>query len=637
MNLEALYELRDRLEDSAIAGLGLLGEDFRLKRAVDKIEAYTNINPVFKQIYSMSLKLLEGGKDGSEAASQLLDTLALLDALLCTQGSLYTQDEKDSIVEIDTSLNSGEVFKQLPYSRLKPVIEAFSSQGGGRYAVISEAYKNEPEIFEDFRMKYWLIYALGDSYSEISQLAEEWLKKEDKSVCPLLKRGFDAKGKKEMARRVEIIASLAKNQENDFYRSLIEDDEASKEVREAAIYALGAEPENEEFLIGLVKTERGKCREAALSSLSCMEGEGAIKAWKQALSKKPEALSELLFNSTQSWVGELLAQAIKSRLEKLENYKNPIKEALDKEAAEEKKKDINALENLWCASRGKAVQEIAECALRAYRFIPETVNNVLKISLLMNPDEVFFSTAKRLFEQHKDACLENVFCADLLTLSANTVYERYEEYFNKSIVNNVIAFKHNETGILNSFLRLRYDEKRKCYILGNMNFYSYGQKLERVIFENLDIRWYDVLLNYKKVDKYKGDWIRYTNSYDEVIALLYNPEYEELKAKYGSYFYKRISQRQPTPEDIRMLKRCGWKDYRGILSSLNVSKNSRTATSYYVKSLLKELPLEPQELAAELDILLEKGKGVYTSYRAAWREWSEKLKSNYKIDDVLNL
>ena len=76
---------------------------------------------------------------------------------------------------------------------------------------------------------------------------------------------------------------------------------------------------------------------------------------------------------------------------------------------------------------------------------------------------------------------------------------------------------------------------------------------------------------------------------------------------------------------------------RGILSSLNVSKNSRTATSYYVKSLLKELPLEPQELAAELDILLEKGKGVYTSYRAAWREWSEKLKSNYKIDDVLNL
>ena len=170
-----------------------------------------------------------------------------------------------------------------------------------------------------------------------------------------------------------------------------------------------------------------------------------------------------------------------------------------------------------------------------------------------------------------------------------------------------------------------------------MNFYSYGQKLERVIFENLDIRWYDVLLNYKKIDKYKGDWIRYTNSYDEVIALLYNPEYEELKAKYGSYFYKRISQKQPTPEDIRMLKRCGWKDYRGILSSLNVSKNSRTATSYYVKSLLKELPLEPQELAAELDILLEKGKGVYTSYRAAWREWSEKLKSNYKIDDVLNL
>ena len=101
MNLEALYELRDRLEDSAIAGLGLLGEDFRLKRAVDKIEAYTNINPVFKQIYSMSLKLLEGSKNSSEAASQLLDTLALLDALLCTELVLWRME--DSAAGLDNS------------------------------------------------------------------------------------------------------------------------------------------------------------------------------------------------------------------------------------------------------------------------------------------------------------------------------------------------------------------------------------------------------------------------------------------------------------------------------------------------------------------------------------------------------
>ena len=33
MNLDAMYELRERLETAAVAGVGLIQEDFRLKRA----------------------------------------------------------------------------------------------------------------------------------------------------------------------------------------------------------------------------------------------------------------------------------------------------------------------------------------------------------------------------------------------------------------------------------------------------------------------------------------------------------------------------------------------------------------------------------------------------------------------------
>ena len=38
MNLNAAYELRDRLETAAVAGVNLIEEDFRLKRAVEQME-----------------------------------------------------------------------------------------------------------------------------------------------------------------------------------------------------------------------------------------------------------------------------------------------------------------------------------------------------------------------------------------------------------------------------------------------------------------------------------------------------------------------------------------------------------------------------------------------------------------------
>jgi len=65
-----------------------------------------------------------------------------------------------------------------------------------------------------------------------------------------------------------------------------------------------------------------------------------------------------------------------------------------------------------------------------------------------------------------------------------------------------------------------------------------------------------------------------------------------------------------------------------------VSKNSKTANSYYVSELLKELPMSSQELAQELDKLLEKGRDIYVGYRAAWREWSDKLKNGAGLDEI---
>ena len=50
MNLEPLYDVKTRLEQAAIAGTGLLGEDFRLQRAAEALKPLAGASPVFGKI-----------------------------------------------------------------------------------------------------------------------------------------------------------------------------------------------------------------------------------------------------------------------------------------------------------------------------------------------------------------------------------------------------------------------------------------------------------------------------------------------------------------------------------------------------------------------------------------------------------
>ena len=58
MNLQPLYDVKERLEQAAIAGTGLLGEDFRLKRAAEGLKPLAAASPVFGKIDTGLDKLL---------------------------------------------------------------------------------------------------------------------------------------------------------------------------------------------------------------------------------------------------------------------------------------------------------------------------------------------------------------------------------------------------------------------------------------------------------------------------------------------------------------------------------------------------------------------------------------------------
>ena len=50
MDMKPLYDVKERLEHAAIAGTGLLGEDFRLRRSAEAMAPLAAASPVFAKI-----------------------------------------------------------------------------------------------------------------------------------------------------------------------------------------------------------------------------------------------------------------------------------------------------------------------------------------------------------------------------------------------------------------------------------------------------------------------------------------------------------------------------------------------------------------------------------------------------------
>ena len=182
MNFEPLYELKNRLENVAVVGINLAKDDFRLKRAVEQLKEYSTTAKVFKQIYDMGNELIS--TDDEDKCDLFLDLLALLDAVLCTQATTYSGNEPQ---EIKTIAKSKDYYKELHYSELSPLVYAFTE---GNLFIIQDAVNNNADIFDDFRLKSYMIKGLSNKYSKVINLATKKLKKQRKEIVPLQKDEF---------------------------------------------------------------------------------------------------------------------------------------------------------------------------------------------------------------------------------------------------------------------------------------------------------------------------------------------------------------------------------------------------------------------------------------------------------------
>ncbi len=641
MNLEAVYELRERLETAAVAGVNLIQEDFRLKRAVQQMEPYAKASPVFQKIYGMAGKLLT--PECEDRAGVLLDTLGLLDAVLCTQGTAGAEGE---MKEPDRFLSGGETYQQVSYGRLAAVLEAFRGTGGGRYAVIRDAHEEDPDIFSDYRMKYWMVRALGDSYGELAEMVAGWLVKEGDLVIPLLKKGFVPDGKREMARRIEVMEQIAGSRENEFYRYAAK--EGKKEIKEAALLALRHDLSNAELLLDYQKSEKGKCKEAAMKALSYMDGEETAGFWKARMEKKPEETAGYLEPSDRDWAGDLIADALEKLLaagipetdcQELKKGKE-TKEDRAKERAKVKEEQENykrKLKLLWNAAAGKCSEKICGCYEKIYQIMPKEVPSVLSQSVIRSCDPSLCALAEEMYRRYGDEFLEPVFLASVLTATAEETYERFHEFLKPDgILRKLTGKKQDATGVLYGFAKIVYreDEGKYGITLEEMNSPVRDREVNRWIPGGIDLRWYPLLLNYpgRFATGRRNSYSMYRNYYDWMVAKLYRPDVEDLQEPYGRFFYEGALRLTPTTDGIQMMKRCGWKNYTGLLSACVTDGNS--IPSYLIRSLLSELPMTNQELADELDQMIRQRKGKVTNGITIMEHWRDGLLSGVPVEKL---
>ena len=636
MNFEPLYELKNRLENIAVVGINLAKDDFRLQRAVEQIKEYSTVAKVFKQIYDMGQKLLSDDEDKCDI---FLDLLALLDAVLCTQATTYSGEKPQ---EIKTIAKSKDFYKELHYSELSPLIYAFTETGGGRYQVIENTIKNTPEIFNDFRVKTYMIHGLSDSYTAIGDLMIEELGKQGKEVIPLLKDGFDPQGKREMIARLHIISSISKENENDFYKYCIEN--GSKEIKEFAIGALKYSQDNIDYILNLTKIEKGKLKNKAFEVLSYMSDSRAEKEWDKFFKKKPLENIEYLRGTDQQWATDYLNNFIGVYIEELKNR--------SLKTAEERRIVENEVTRICSVILNKRTDKILSLFKDLYPYNKYEIKKILSFYIVTDLNKELTDLIKELARKYEGEFLEQEFLISLIKDKPETVYKNFSKYagvggleeeikklFNSLFKDNKISKNKEEAKaqeefrtLFNVIFHIYYNEESKEYILQWSNMITYNSI--QIKLSGFDKRWYNVI--FELDDDYYEKW-NYYSSYNTSIKRLYNPDIKGMKEKYGAFYYNIVLSRIPYSEDIEFLNKLGWTDYIDFLKgNIDIEKNPSALASRirYINYILKDIPISETELKKQLEEIIEMDKKAKRASINLCKDWLEKLNNGAKVKEL---
>ena len=615
MNLRPLYDVKERLEQAAIAGVGLLAEDFRLSRAAEQLKPLAGASPVFGKIDAGLTQLLSA--PAGERSGLLLDVLALVDAVA------YTQGQTGATGDLVPLPAGGGQYQELSYSQLSPLLTALTSTGGGRMELVKSAWEDHPEFFTDYRILPAVVDGLGDSYGEVSTLCANILKEMGPAVLPLLREGFDPAGKKEMAHRVEVIAAVEGAEATPWLREILT--QAKGGVRTAVIFALGKDGANVPVLLELARTERGKSRDTVLLALSEQEGREVREFWAAELEQDTKSVYSPNY-SHREWAGDLIAAGLQKRLEPfLSGEVRPT---------EEECTDIS----MWCQAIG---QKNSPGMLDFWRWADEhmealdrltnqkgksifagvTLTDTLRTCMRHTGPGPLRDYCLNLFDGHPAMTryLSVSFPAALLSCPAAEVFERYGPY----ILTEEPTQDAERKKTLNTVL-LR--------ALGDVWWYPQGERYNlyggQPAAEPLDIRWIERLTRAVCTDvPRRGGASPFAYYWEDVpefertLMRLVNPEDGRCRELVVPYLRKRLDETGLPYHYSRWLIQLG-SSPRGLFGKA-MAKNPSANHLYVVWNLLHEASqvLPPEEVIALLEEFLEAKAGR----KQAWAKFQEAI------------
>lgn len=606
MNLQALYDLKERLEYAAIAGTGLIHEDFRLRRALDALAPLAAANPVFGKISAGAKALLAAPLE--ERSARLLDVLSLVDAVVYTQGVTGISGELKPMEP-----GTGK-YVAASYGSLQPLLTALSGSGSGRTSLLQEYWKEHPDYFTDFRVLPHVVNALGDSYGEIADFISMILMKQGASVIPLLKNRFDPAGKTEMARRVRLIAKLAGESENEWFVEILP--ECKKDVREAVIQVLSLSQDNAQLLLDLCQSERGKLKEAALRSLAMMDEPACNDFLRKEAQKKPDSVG-CLKGVGSSIAADLAADAMKKNLEILLEdkgaYNQSELETLIQQTEVICGKYSSGIAQLWHWIAQRMDRFAAIVPEKNVRFcdfsVAEHLQRSMMHTILWNSEPEVLELAKALAAENREWFLCCQFLADMAVLSASRLYEKYAPMVVRTgiLKRESKAERNDRIQIMRGLSAVRWSPQLHSYFVSFPRFDAItGATVASVRkMDGVDPRWMKLLTD-PKVNQdgsvYNLSQLNHYRKVDPaiewVISWLIDGENSEVCDLAGTWLYRWMIDSGDLNYHFSDLLRCGWKRWKGVLAHCANKKGELNYTM--IMSVLRQLPISNAEKAAEL-------------------------------------
>ena len=259
MSLALIEESAKEVRRLAIAGSPLAIGDFRLKKLIAPLEQAGEKVHVFAQVAQAIREVVNATE--ADSAARLLNLSTLLNAILYTQGQSGADGDYRELEVFATNCSSTRTTARV----LKPLVEALTSSGGGRFEIIKSAC--ERGAFNDLRLIDPVIQALGDNYPELAELvAERILPTYGPGIVPRLRATLELKGKRHDARKLTVMHQLDPDGTLELCKNALED--GSPEVKAAAIACLGKHEDCLPLVLEQANARNKLLRAAALEALA---------------------------------------------------------------------------------------------------------------------------------------------------------------------------------------------------------------------------------------------------------------------------------------------------------------------------------------------------------------------------------